>query len=78
MSEEDKISKWLKEVKEWKPVKPNKELKQAIEAVKLHQEPGHPIPSTIVREYAQKFGVDPELVTLGLMDTFPWEEKCDE
>tara|TARA_Y100000114_G_scaffold152721_1_gene171440 strand:- start:169 stop:405 length:237 start_codon:yes stop_codon:yes gene_type:complete len=78
MSEEQKISKWLKEAKEWKPVKPNKKLKKAIEAVKLHQEPGHPISSTIVREYAQKFGVDHELVTFGLMDTFPWEEKINE
>tara|TARA_B100000989_G_scaffold220900_1_gene168685 strand:+ start:413 stop:640 length:228 start_codon:yes stop_codon:yes gene_type:complete len=75
MSEEiEKISNWVKQAKEWKPVKPNKELKQAIEAVKLHQEPGHPVPSKIVRAYAKKFGVDPELVMLGVMDTFPWKK----
>lgn len=75
MSEEiEKISNWVKQAKEWKPVKPNKELKQAIEAVKLHQEPGHPVPSKIVRASAEKFGVDPELVMLGVMDTFPWKE----
>lgn len=40
------------------------ELQKAIEAVKLHREPGHPIPGRIVRAYAQKFGVEPDLIML--------------
>jgi hypothetical protein len=44
------------------------ELQKAIEAVKLHQEPGHPIPSRIVRAYAQKFGVEPDLIMLPFID----------
>ena len=40
------------------------ELQKAIEAVKLHQLPGHPIPGRIVRAYAQKFGVEPDLIML--------------
>jgi hypothetical protein len=40
------------------------ELQKAIEAVNLHKEPGHPIPGRIVRAYAQKFGVEPDLIML--------------
>ena len=65
---------WVKQAKEWKPMKPCEELKKAIEAVKLHKEPGHPIPGRIVRAYAQKFGVDADLIMLGVSDTFPWEK----
>ena len=41
-----------------------RDLQKAIEAVKLHQLPGHPIPGRIVRAYAQKFGVEPDLIML--------------
>ena len=74
MSEEDKISKWLKEAKEWKPMEPCKELRDAVEAVELHREPGHPIPGKTVRAYADKFGVDADLITQMVSDTFPWEK----
>lgn len=58
------MHRWVREAKEWKPMEPCKELQKAIEAVKLHREPGHPIPGRIVRAYAQKFGVEPDLIML--------------
>ena len=71
---ENKMELWAKQAKEWKPMKPCEQLKKAIEAVKLHREPGHPIPGRIVRAYAQKFGVDADLIMLGVSDTFPWDK----
>lgn len=76
MSEEfeDKIRLWRKQFKEWKPMEPCKELRDAVKAVELHREPGHPIQGKIIRAYADKFGVDADLITQMVSDTFPWEK----
>lgn len=55
-------------------MEPCKELRDAVKAVELHREPGHPIQDKIVRAYADKFGVDADLITQMVSDTFPWEK----
>jgi len=72
------MHRWVREAKEWKPMEPCKELKKAIEAVKLHREPGHPIPGRIVRAYAQKFGVDPDLIMLPFINEEPVYDGTNE